>query len=76
MLVRLPPPVVLCPDMESSVQKRHGAVGGRPEEGHGNNTRDGKLSYEDRLRAGAVQHGEEKALGRCESSLSVSKGGL
>jgi len=27
-------------------------------------------------RAGAAQPGEEKALGRPESSLSVSKGGL
>ena len=31
------------------------------------------LSYEDRLRAGAVQSGEGKALRRSESSLSVSK---
>ena len=32
------------------------------------------LPYEDELRAGAVHLGEEKALGRPESSLSVSKG--
>ena len=32
--------------------------------------------YEDRLRAEAVQPGEEKALGRSESSLSVSEGEL
>ena len=32
-----------------------------------------QLPYRDRLRAGAVQPGEEKALGRPESSLSVSK---
>ena len=31
------------------------------------------LSCEDRLRAGAVQPREEKAAGRSESSLSVSK---
>jgi len=31
------------------------------------------LSYEDRLRAGAVQPGEEKATRRPESGLSVSK---
>ena len=34
------------------------------------------LSYEDRLRAGAVQHGKEKAAGRAESGLSVSKGAV
>ena len=34
------------------------------------------LSYEDRLRDGAVQPGGEKGLGRPESSLSVSKGEL
>mgnify|MGYP001864662682 CR=1 FL=1 len=31
--------------------------------------------YKDRLRAGAVQPGEEKALGRPESGLSLSKRG-
>ena len=34
------------------------------------------LSYKDRLRGGAVQPGEEKALVRPEGGLSVSKGGL
>ena len=34
------------------------------------------LSYEDRLRAGAVQPGEEKAPGRPDNNLSVSEGGL
>ncbi|KAK4831240.1 hypothetical protein QYF61_016472, partial [Mycteria americana] len=34
------------------------------------------LSYEDRLRVGVVQPGEEKALGRPYSSLPVSEGGL
>ena len=34
------------------------------------------LPYKDRLRAGAVQRREEKALGRPESSLSVFKEGL
>ena len=34
------------------------------------------LSYEDRLRAGAVQHGEEKAAREPESGLSVSTGEL
>ena len=33
------------------------------------------LPYKDRLRAGAVQPGEEKALGRPGSGLSISKGG-
>ena len=34
------------------------------------------LSYKDRLRAGAVQPGEKKAIGSPESSLSISKGEL
>lgn len=32
------------------------------------------LLYKDRLRARAVQHGEEKALGRAESGLQYQKG--
>ena len=32
---------VLCPDVESSVQERHGLVGAHPEEGHRNDARDG-----------------------------------
>ena len=50
-------PGALCPDVESSVQERHGAVGAtkmiRGME---------HLSCKDRLRAGAVQPGEEKAV--------------
>ena len=34
------------------------------------------LSYEERLRAGAVQPKEEKALGRAHCSLSILKEGL
>jgi len=34
------------------------------------------LPCKDRLRAGAVQPGEEKAMGRAESGLSVSQGEL
>jgi len=34
------------------------------------------LSYKERLRAGVVQPGEEKAAGRPYSSFSVLKGGL
>ncbi len=34
------------------------------------------LSCKDRLRAGAAQPGEEKAVGRPESGLSVSKGAV
>ncbi|KAK4828981.1 hypothetical protein QYF61_001637 [Mycteria americana] len=34
------------------------------------------LSYEDKLRVGVVQPGEEKAVGRPYSSLPVLKGGL
>ena len=62
-------PGALRPGGESSVQERYGTVGVRPEEGHKNDPRDGTPPNEDRLRAGAVQPGEEKALGRPESSL-------
>lgn len=58
------------------MQERRGPVGARPEEGHRNGARDGTPPYEDRLRAGAVQPGEEKAAGRAESGLSVSKGAV
>lgn len=34
------------------------------------------VPYKDRLRAGAVQTGEDKALGRPNSGLSVPKAGL
>jgi len=44
------------------------------EGGHKNDPRDGTPPCEDRLRAGAVQPGEEKAEGRAEGSLSVSTG--
>ena len=43
-----------------------------PEESHKNDPGDGTPPCEDRLRAGAVQPGEEKA----HSSLSVSKGAV
>jgi len=70
-------PGVLCPDEESSVQERCGPVGVHPEESYRNDPRDGiPLLQEQAERAGAGQLGEEKALGRPESGLSVSKGGL
>lgn len=50
----------LRPQVESSGQERRGAVGARPEEGHRNGAGDGSPPCEARLRAGAVQHGEEK----------------
>ena len=40
----------LCPDMESSVQERHGPIGVCPEEGHRNAPRDEHLPCVDRLR--------------------------
>ena len=44
-------PGVLHPDVESSVQKRHGPVGAQPEDGHKEvNQGIEHLSYKDRLR--------------------------
>jgi len=58
--------------VESSVQERCGSVRVHPEEGHRNDAKDG-TPYEDRLRAGSVQPGEGKALGRPESGLSKGR---
>ena len=63
---------MLHPDGECSVQERRGTVGACSAEGLKNDPRDGTPPCEDRLRAGAVQPGEQKA----HSSLSVSKEGL
>ena len=68
---------VLHLDVESSVQERHGPVGAHPEEGHKNDPRDGTpILLGQAERAGAVQPGEEKALGRPESGISLSEGEL
>ena len=65
---------VLPPDVESSVQERHGASGVCPEEGHKNDPGDGMPPLEEQTeRAGAVQPEEEKAPERPDSGLSVSK---
>ena len=68
-------PELLCPDVESSAQERHGPTGACPEEGYKKDLRNGTLPYKDKLRAGAVQPGEEEALGRAENVLSVCKEG-
>ena len=67
-------PVVLHPDVRPSVQERHESAEAHPEEQHRSAQKDGIPPYEDRLRAGAVQHGEGKAAGSAESSLLVSTG--
>ena len=67
-------PGVLHPDLESSVEEGHGAVGPHPEEGYKNAPGDGTpILLGQAERARAVQPGEEKALGRPDSGLSVSK---
>ena len=56
-------PGVLRPDVESSVQERHGAVGVPPEKGHKNDPQNGTLFLEGQAeKAGAFQPGEEKAV--------------
>jgi len=54
-------PGILCPDVESSVQERHGPVGVCPEEGQKNDPKDEiPLLQGQAERGGAVQHGEVK----------------
>ena len=67
-------PGALRPDVESSIQDRHGAAGAHPEEGHKSGMT--QLSYKDRMRAGAVQHGEEKTAGDLRAACWYLKGGL
>ena len=51
------------PDVESTVQKRHGPVGAHPEEGHKSQPLKGtSLLQEQAERSGTVQAGEERAL--------------
>lgn len=47
-------PGVLCPDVGSSVQERHGPAAVHPEEGHQNAPRDGTPLCEDRLSWGCA----------------------
>ena len=63
--------------MESSVQERCGLAGTHPEEGHKNDLRDGIPALRGQAEgAGAVQPGDEKALERPDSGLSVSNGAV
>ena len=71
------PPGVLHPALESSEQNTHGPVGAGPEECHKNDQRAGMPFLGGKAeRVGAVQPGEEKALGTPYSSLSVPEGAL
>jgi len=70
-------PGVLCPALEPPVQETPRPVGVGPEEGHRNDERAGTpLLWGKAETVGAVQPGEEKALGWLYSSLPVPKGGL
>ena len=69
-------PGVLRPDVESSVQERHGAVRACPKEGHKNDPRDGTSLLRGQVKkVEAVQFGEEKPPGRPQSGLSLSEVG-
>ena len=68
-------PGVLHPHVESSVQERHELLECIQRKATKMTQRMEHLSKY-RLRAGAVQPGGEKALGRPESSLAVYGGGL
>ena len=58
------------------MQDRHRPVGVHPEEDHKNNPRGGMpLLQEQAERAGAVQPGEERALGDLKAVLQYLKGG-
>ena len=68
-------PAVLRQALEPSAQDRHGSVGEGPEEGYKNDLQAGTpLLWGKAERVGVVQTGEERALGRPYSSLSVSEG--
>lgn len=63
--------------VESSVQEIHGTAGARPDQVHKSDSRDGTPPLQVQAeRARDVWPGEEKAVGRPESSISVFKGGL
>lgn len=65
------------PDVESSVQGSHRPIGARPKDVHTNEARgETPLLHGQAERAGSVHPGEEKAVGRPESGISVSTGGL
>jgi len=63
--------------VESLAQERYGPVGVHPEESHKNDPSDGTPLLEGQAeRAGALQPGEEKALGGPNSGLSISNDGV
>jgi len=71
------PPGLLCSALEPSAQERHGPAGVSPEEDHKNDLRAGTPFLRGQAeRAGAVQPGEEKAVGRPYCSLPVPDRGL
>jgi len=69
-------PGALCPDGSAQCGRDVDLMVCLQRKEHKNAPRDGTPPYRDMLKAEAVQHGEGKAAGRPESSLSVSKGAV
>ena len=69
-------PGVLHPDVEFSVQERHGPVGVHPEKGYRNDPRDGTPPYKDRLRElGLISLKKRRLWGDLRAAQVAQRGG-